>query len=583
MFNLQHAFERALDQFRHGDLSAADATLGRITRAVPRFPPAWSLRGIVACERERHADAVRWLETAVELAPGDAGIRGNLGEALRKAGRAEDAARCLEEAIRLDPGLATTYVHHGLAMCDLERPGAAVVSLERALSLDPNLVEAHQALGRAHMQLSRYQDALGHLHCAQRLSPDNPKVLNRLASVLLYAGRFDEARELFARLHEAAPDELGYLAGQVAALERKGDWDAAYALVRPYVERGIDDPLIAASLVTVAGRVGAEAEARILARRALDAHGESVGLLFALGKLNDELGDFDQAFDCYRRANALKAAAFELDAVLDRHQRIAATFTRERVATLARASNRSEVPVFVVGMPRSGTTLVEQIIASHPRAFGAGELTDLNEIAMLLGPLLGAEGRYPEAVAAADAAGLDRIAGRHLDRLAALSGGAERVVDKLPSNYQRLGLVAMLFPRARVVHCRRNALDTCLSCYFQNFLNGNEYSYDLATLGAAWRAYDRLMAHWREVLDLEILDVQYEELVADQEAKSRELIGFLGLDWDPQCLAFHENRRVVKTASYDQVRRPIYDRSVDRWRHYERHLGPLKDALGPAA
>jgi Flp pilus assembly protein TadD len=583
MNKLQRSLEKAIGLMQQRRHAEARPLVKDLAKKAPRHPLGWNLLGVIASEDGEVDEAIDYFEKAVELAPRDAGIRSNLGEAYRMAGRAEDAAACLEAALSLDPGLASTLVHHGLAMCDLDRPGAAVASLESALQIDSDLVEAHQALGRAHLQLARYQDALAHLRRAQALSPDNPKILNRLGTVLLYAGRFDEAREVFRRLHETAPDELSYVAGQVAALERKGEYDAAYALLRPYVERGIEHPLIAASFVTIARRVGREAEARETARRVLDAHGESVNLLFALGKLNDDLENFDEAFDCYRRGNALKAPAFELDSQLARHERIIATFSREQVAALPRAPNRSEVPVFVVGMPRSGTTLVEQIVASHPRAFGAGELTDLNEVAQMLGALLGASKPYPEAVAAADAEKLDRIANRHLERLASLSGGAERVVDKLPSNYQRLGLVAMLFPRARIVHCRRNALDTCLSCYFQNFFNGNEYSYDLSALGAYYHAYDRLMAHWREVFDLSILDVQYEELVADQEAKSRELIDFLGLEWDARCLAFHENERVVRTASYDQVRRPIYDRSVNRYRHYEHHLGQLKKALGLAA
>jgi hypothetical protein len=241
----------------------------------------------------------------------------------------------------------------------------------------------------------------------------------------------------------------------------------------------------------------------------------------------------------------------------------------------------SELPLFIVGMPRSGTTLVEQIVASHPQVFGAGELRDVERIALSLAAHLGNDVGYPSCLAKAPAEAVRAMAERHLHRLTALAGGSVRIVDKMPTNYLHLGLIATLFPQARIIHCRRGPLDTCVSCYFSYF-RGLPFAWDLEELGRYHRSYDSLMAHWKAVLPLPVLDVSYEELVDNQEAISRRLMEFCGLDWDERCLAFHETPRPVHTASTMQVRQPIYKSSVGRWRRYEAHLQPLVRALsGP--
>jgi hypothetical protein len=230
-------------------------------------------------------------------------------------------------------------------------------------------------------------------------------------------------------------------------------------------------------------------------------------------------------------------------------------------------------------MPRSGTTLVEQILASHPAVFGAGELLRVGEIAQRLPSALGSRLDYPLCLADFSQQAADAAAQEYLDYLQSLSGGeATRVTDKMPGNFMHLGLIDLLFPGARIIHCMRDPLDTCLSCYSQNF-NGHEYTHDLSHLGHFYRDYQRIMQHWRGVVRVPVLEVQYEALVEDPEPGSRRLIEFCGLPWDDSCLRFYENKRTVVTASYDQVRRPIYKTSTERWRNYERHIDPLKAAL----
>jgi hypothetical protein len=231
-------------------------------------------------------------------------------------------------------------------------------------------------------------------------------------------------------------------------------------------------------------------------------------------------------------------------------------------------------------MPRSGTTLVEQIIASHPSAYGAGELTEIIDIASALSAELGTSIPYPLCLRQMDRKAVDHRARRYLNYIEGLSPSAARVVtDKMPDNYRHLGLIALLFPKARIIHCIRNPLDTCFSCFSQHFAGGHFYSYDLRNLGRYYRLYESLMAHWHNTLDIPIMDVHYEDLVRNPEAISRSLVEFCGLKWSPKCLQFHKDSRDVVTASFDQVRQPLYTGSIDRWKRYEEYLGPLQEGL----
>jgi hypothetical protein len=260
--------------------------------------------------------------------------------------------------------------------------------------------------------------------------------------------------------------------------------------------------------------------------------------------------------------------------------RLVATYAPGWSARLPRTDNADESPVFIVGTPRSGTSLTEQILAWHGGVAAAGELDDIpRALRELAGGPLGTDD-FVAPLGSLDRDTLEAIAGRYLEALPGRAPGIVRITDKMPYNFLHLGFIAQLFPRARIVHCRREPLDSCLSCFFQRFSRGNLQTYRLEHLGAYWRQYARLMAHWHAVLDLPILDLDYEALVADIEGQSRLLVAFLGLEWDPRCLRFHESRRIVNTASFDQVREPVYSRSVGRWRHYAAHLGPLRAALG---
>jgi tetratricopeptide (TPR) repeat protein len=309
-------------------------------------------------------------------------------------------------------------------------------------------------------------------------------------------------------------------------------------------------------------------------------------LHFALAFLREKQGAYDEAFASYQQANAVQhrlvhetSRAFDPQKHDEAIDRFIATFTPEVFERVEGFGLDTELPVFVVGMPRSGTTLVEQILSRHPQVFGAGELREIRRLVVKLPSRLGTSEAYPQCIGRLDQSTARAMAEEYLRDIVGRGGQAARVIDKAPLNYLHLGLLAALYPRARVIHCRRDPRDVCLSCFFQYFRRA-DFGWDLGDLGRFYRAYERLMEHWRAVLPVQPFDVVYEDLVAHQEAVSRQLVAFCGLEWDDRCLTFYEGRRPIQTASKLQVRRPIYTTSVGRWRHYEKHLKPLLDALG---
>jgi tetratricopeptide (TPR) repeat protein len=394
-------------------------------------------------------------------------------------------------------------------------------------------------------------------------------------------GRFEEAIGLLDRAIGMRPDDAVLRAAKAGVLQMAGDHEGAYEAIGPVLASG--HVAAALALGRLAPKVRREGEAISLLRSA--AAREDVAplvradALFALGHLLDGTGETDAAFEAFSRANALRGARFGADAHSQSVNEAVRSWTRERLARLPLPPVKTERPVFIVGMPRSGTSLVEQILSAIPGLHGAGELNDIGRAVHALGgpqPSGIAFLRTPERVTRA---AVERIEREYMDTLRRLAPSATRVTDKMPTNFLHLGLIAAAFPRARVIHCIRDPLDTCWSCYTQNFSGALGFAYDLTHLGRFLRDYQRLMAHWKSIVRLPILDVVYEDLVRDVEGWSRRLVDFVGLEWSDACLRYYESGRHTRTASSDQVRRPVYTSSVGRWRKYEKHLGPLKAAL----
>lgn len=393
------------------------------------------------------------------------------------------------------------------------------------------------------------------------------------------------AMQHFRAALEIEPGLVVASAGLATCLSRIGKDQEAYDLLQPLFDADVRDAALLTDFARLAPRHGRSTDAisRLREELADGTHegGTRAALLYSLGRLLDLDADYDNAFAAFDAAGKIKPHQFDCMRQRTVFDACIAAFNNGLIARQLSSSNLSDRPVFIVGMPRSGTTLVEQILASHPLVHGGGELDYLPALASQLYRLLGTHEPFPQCIGKADSLTLSRIADTYLMHTANLAPASSiRITDKLPGNFVLVGFIALLFPNARIVHVRRDPLDTCISCFAENFLSGHHFSYDLADLGCYYREYSRLMQHWRSVLPGRMFELEYERLVQEPETMTRALLQHCGLEWDARCLAFHENSRTVATASYEQVRRPLYTSSIGRWRNYERHLEPLHAALG---
>ncbi len=572
------------------DLEAAAACYRRVVAEAPEYVPAWNSLGSVHIERDELDEAQRCLRRALEIEPRHVPARLNLAVALERTGRIDEAAQRLLILAREHPDLAEAHAHLALVcrrqgmLADAEdaarravalrpecagdhfvlaevaaargKPGAAIESYRRCVSLEPKLIKAWLRLGATLIARGDIPAGLEATRQALSLDPENPGALNLLAHASSIAGDRKAAEAYCLRSLELSPD-LPLAWSMLSHLRQFGEKDRE----------------------TIA-RVESIPERRELGDE------DRCHLHFALGRMHHGCAHYDRAFAHFEQANRIhrRNREFDLEAWVRRIDAIIETFDEALFARTRGQGDPNPQPVFVFGMPRSGTSLVEQILSRHPAVHGAGELNTIPECARRLGAAAGSgPDDYPRAAGAVSPDISRHLAAFYLEVLGRDRPQAERITDKLPGNYSYLGLIALLLPGARLVHCRRNVLDVCLSNYMQHYGDGHVYTYDLRELGLVYREYERVMRHWRKVLPLEIHEVVYEELVVDQERMSRELVAFCGLKWDPACLDFHADGRAVATASQWQVRQPIYRSAVERWKHYASHLGELRDALGDAA
>jgi tetratricopeptide (TPR) repeat protein len=583
----------------------------------PDHVPAYLDLIFVLNELHKTSEAHALCLDALDLAPGNADVLAILGYTLRESGHPEEAASSYRKAIAIHPDNADFHYRLGQILRELGQTESAAECLGKAIKLNPRKDRYPLALGGLYQATGNYKKALEYFQHTLRIKPDSTAAHTRKGKVMYMQGRHQEAIESFRQAlrykpdssdiniglaaalmalskHEEAsehcmvalrlqPDntEAAALAAQIAV--RKGNVEEAYNLLQPLLEQDTLSDNVIMSFANISTGVGRIHESIRLLEQVLDKNSERpaetlVKLHFSLGKLYDSEGTYDKAFHHFQQGNALKQASFDARQHMMETDAFIAQHTWKFMAGLPHASIRSERPIFIIGMPRSGTTLVEQILSSHPDVYGAGELTNIGEIAESLPAILETQKRFPQCLSLITTAHLDKLAMSYLDTLEKLSPDAKRVTDKM-LGFMYLGLIDILFPAARVIHCVRDPMDTCLSGYFQDFSRSHPYAYDLHNLGAYYRGYQKVMHNWKNILHLPIMEVKYEDMVANQEAVSRKLIEFCGLEWDDRCLEFYKNERFVGTASYDQVRRPMYNTSSGRWKNYEQVLDPLKDAL----
>ena len=505
------------------------------------------------CEERRiltHAEIA--LRISLRLMPGDRIAVVQLAALLDEQGFDLASTDCLHEFSNRWPHDVSTHVRIAMMYCDHGQLGEAKTHLESALALCPQLPLFSSAIGR----YWRYDGNLAKsvACCEQALSTgDKYDVLICLAENLADTNKKPEAVGMLERAVRLCP-EIPAAYGQLALMKQFRDLE--------------DERLIVVKQLVESDKVGPKIRGYC--------H-------FILGEVCDALGLWDEAFGHFREGHGLlyTKERFPVRALHVLTQNIISSFTAPLLSQKALAYSATQEPtlIFVVGMPRSGSTLTEQILATHPCVYGGGERYDVTRLVSTLPERIGTSTKYPWCVHELERVVSEQVANAHLANMQVVAKGATHFVDKSLSAYMHIGILSVLFPYAKFVHCRRNALDTCLSCYAKNLFRVF-FSNDLKTLGQVYLAYERVMNHWDSILPGRVFHLQYEELVANPEESARKLLGYCELAWDPNCLNFHTTKRVVRTASVQQVKEPIYGSSVGRWKNYRKHIGELIAVLG---
>jgi Flp pilus assembly protein TadD len=529
-----------------GRLAEAEAILRQILAAVPDHHAAWHMLGLIAFEVGKLPLATQLIAHAVRLDGAVPLYHRNLGELYRRLGRLDEAVAAGQRATELAPNDLEAHYNLGLALTDKGEWDAAIRAYRRALELNLNHGLSWNNLGAALEKQGDLAGAEAAYARAVALNPAHHEAQNNLGAIYSQQGRLVDAIRCFEESIKTNPDFIEPHFNLSSLKAYRAD-DPHLLLLERNLARAGDMPVPA-----------------------------RIRYWFAIGKAREDVGHYDAAFAAYAEGNRLQHERLPCDEARadELLQRLTTVFDRDFFAARRDVPGGDKAPIFIVGMPRSGTTLLEQILASHPAVHGAGELPDLNQVIMDAPVRVGR--RFPDFVPDLQTDDFRRMGEAYAERVWRLVPGAQRITDKMPANFFYIGMIHLMLPQAKIIHAMRDPMDSCFSNYARLFNDTMEFAYDLGTLGRYYVRYVTLMRHWHAVLPAgSILDLRYEDLVADPAGQTRRLLDYLGLPWDANCLAFHQNKRHVKTASVAQVRKPIYQTSVARWWHFESHLQPL--------
>ncbi|AQT66883.1 TPR repeat-containing protein YrrB [Anaerohalosphaera lusitana] len=585
----------------------------------PKHPQALNNMGNTLRQSGELDEAVEYYEKALALQPRYADAYNNLGTIHYKQMRYDQALDCYDKALELNPNNPEIYNNLGTFLQDQDKLDEALENCKKSLAINPNYPEAYVSLSKIFHLQGKQDDSIAAAEKSVALGQHKACCHAQLGKMLYLKDELDRAIERYEKCIELEPDAAQYHVAMGNIMRAKGlpqralacyqsacelndqHGGAAAAIGAVYLEQGDKDkaitqfekaitidPLCTEAYDSLASIKKFDKDDELftsleqLAADVLPAN-KKMSIHFALGKMYQGVEEYDRAFENYLEANSLrkkqKGQEFSIKEFKFQVDMFTKHFDRNYFETRKQWGLDTEMPVFIVGMPRSGTSLTEQIISSHPQAFGAGELIDIKMIRPALLNRCNAKSveQFLQNLKPDD---IDWAANKYLSRIMDLSGGeAPRVIDKMPQNFSNLWLIAMMFPNAKIINTRRNPADTCVSIFTLDFVKGHGYKNDLRTLGTYYHYYDKLMQHWKKVLPVPIMEVHYEQLVADQERISRDIIDFCNLEWDDRCLEFHKTKRRVMTASAGQVRKKMYSTSVERWRRYEKHLTPLLEAI----
>ena len=509
------------------------------------------------------------------------------GIAHHREGRKDEAERCYRKVLEIAPNQPDALNLLGVLAAEAGLGKLAIDLMQRALVTRPKDPNILNNLGHALAEHHRWDEARDHLERAVALKPDFDEAKYNLGRVLRHLGEQEQALQLWKEVWEADDRVHAALVGITNIYGDQGRFEEAEKTAREVIARLPHRPAGYLSLAHVhkfKHDDGTLAEIETQLKDETVVEQDKMALHYAAGKICDDLKLYSRAFEHFDLANHMAYKSYDHKPVEDYRRQKKTVFSKRFFRDRAGWGYASDIPIFIVGMPRSGTTLTEQILAAHPDVFAAGEVETLERMANFSQEISPTRDEFPLSALKLTRYGADLVGRRYVDFMRGRADHAtKRITNKMPHNFELLGLIALTLPHAKIIHCRRNPLDTCLSCWTKNFNDAHAYNRSLTDLGRYYRSYAELMDHWREVLPVPILDIDYENYTDDLEGMARRIVEFVGLDWDPRCLDFHKVDRSVRTASQWQVRQPIYKTSVDRWQNYMPHIQPLIDALGPLA
>jgi tetratricopeptide (TPR) repeat protein len=535
-----------------GETEAAETCYERALALAPDHPEILYAFALLLQTLGRNDDAILRLARAIAVRPGHLDSRFTLGNLLYAAGRHGEAAQCYLDVLQINPRHPETHNNLANALLRQGDTKRAIAYYRTAIDIKPDYADAYGNLGNALIELNRLDDSIAQSLKALALKPARFEFFNNLGVAYQALGRFEEATRAFEKAIELSPGEASIHLNLANLMKFKPD------------DRRLP------GLRWLLDHVGSLDEEKRIATH------------FAMGKALADLQQHDEAFEHLLEANALKRKTFVYDQAERRAicNNVREKFTPAFFDVHAGRGDPSWSPIFIVGMPRSGTTLLEQVLASHSQVFGAGELETFKEA---VGPRAAGQdlpAAYPDLVASLTPERIAEIGRTYSAQVRALAPQAPRIVDKMPLNFMFVGLIHLALPKARIIHIRRDPLDTCVSCFSRLFTGNQPFAYDLSELGDYYRSYEDVMAHWNSVLPPDVMiDVQYEALVEDLEGVSRRVLKHCGLAWEDACRDFQNTKRTVRTASLRQVREPLYRTSIGSWRRYQKFLGPLREAL----
>jgi len=574
---------RAIDLLYKNRVSEARGIYQKLIKQIPDDATVWFMLGTVEGRLNNLVSAEHAMRKSLQLVPDFAEALLGLGQVIELRGMTDDACKIYLTALQKKPQLVEAHASLGRIYLAKAWFAHAAEHLEKAIVLGIKRPSVLLGLADAIRGSGRFKEALIAYRNLSQQFPNDVDLLCKIATIHYELNELEEADKGFRQALKLAPGNVGAKLGVINIQYHNKQYDDALPEIQKlFVSQpnNLAIPVFYSQLCHLDGsceKLVVRLEGLLNDER-IDAKYERL-ISFALGRLYDMNNEYDKAFACYKRGNDLKAGQYDYSATERTASAIIEGYNSETMEKKSSIKRNSPQPLFIIGMPRSGTSLTEQILASHPQIYGAGELTDMSEILNnYRGPsdVIDDINHEAETMTVDE---LDVMATKYLDRLESLAGNERYVSDKLPSNYTRLGLISMLFPQAKIIHVRRNPVDTCLSCYFQDFSGFHTYAYELESLVNYYKNYQRLMRHWCNNLPGEILEIDYEELVANPETTVQRMLEYLGLDWDEQCLQFHKSERAVITSSHSQVQSHIYNKSVSRWKNYEKYIEPLIKGL----